>query len=98
MYSVFKYFLAVLVVFGVQGCTNPKPETKIVYIKTKHPRQKTLKQIKKYKINDVFVYKDRVCIKRKSLRRASNTTKLLRKQNNFYRNQAIMYNKKFVGK
>ena len=93
-----KLTLLVSVLF-FSGCLQkPDPEPKIIYIKNNYPRQKTLKGVKTYEINDIVVIDGRLCLKRKDLRKASKTSSLLRKQNYFYRKQAFQYNKKFLSK
>ena len=81
----------------LSGCKGKiEPEPKIIYVKQKMPKQKYLKRVPKYSITDVVETKDRYCIKKYQLRRASDTSTLIRKQNYFYRKQVVSYNKKFV--
>jgi hypothetical protein len=75
-----------------------EPEPKIIYVKAKVPKQRYLRRIPKYTITDVVETKDRYCIKKNQLRRASDTSLLIRKQNYFYRKQVVTFNKKFVPK
>ena len=84
-------------IFFFGGCKGKiEPEPKIIYIKQKMPKQKYLKRVPVYTITDVVELKDRYCVKKYQLRRASNTSTLLRKQNYFYRKQVVTYNKKFT--
>lgn len=86
--------------FILGGCTKPpviNPEPKIIYIKSKYPKHKFLYTIKPYEITDIYTINRRYYgVNKKQLHRASETSKLLRKQNGFYKRQVQSYNRKFV--
>ena len=82
------------------GCKEPEPEpaleTKVVYVKAKQPKQRYLNTVPNYNISVEEHNKQYYKVQKYQLERASDTSKLLRKQTIFYKNQVITYNKKFA--
>ncbi len=79
------------------SCTKDVPAPKIIYVKNEYPKQRFLYSIKPYKITDSYVIDDiYIAVNKKQLSKASETSRLLRKQTIFYENQVKEYNKKFI--
>ncbi len=92
--------LSLVFVLFFSGCDKQpsiNPEPKIIYIKSKYPKHKFLYTIKPYEITDIYTINKRYYgVNKRQLKRASDTSKLLRKQNVFYKKQVQNYNRKFV--
>ena len=94
-----KLISSLLFVLFFNGCDEPQLEREIIYVKNDYPKHRFLYDIKDYEITDFYIYdKKYYKVNKKQLKRASDTSVLLRKQNMFYRLQVQSYNKKFVFK
>ena len=84
------------------SCDEPQPqpcEPKIVYVKNTIPKQRFLNDINKFKITDVRDHQTETryyIVNKSQLKRASETSYLIRKQNTFYKNQVQTFNKQFT--
>jgi len=88
MYLNFK-ILGLIGIFLFSGCAK---ETE--YIAPPCPKMRTLKTVTTYNLQ-VKETPEGYLVQKRDLRRASKTSKILRKQNKFYKTQVISYNKKF---
>lgn len=91
--------ISLLTVLFFSGCAEKEVqlEPKVVYIKSKYPRHKFLYDVAPYEITDIYTINDKYYgVNKKQLKRASETSKLLRKQTYFYKRQVQKYNVKFV--
>ena len=98
IHSLFKYLLISTVVF-LNGCTfnsfnKPEPKPQVLYIKNKIPKCRYLNDVPYAKITDVYPIDEKyIGVNKSQLRKASSTSKMLRKQVNFYKRQVITHNK-----
>ena len=90
--------LLILISLFFNACGDPEPcEPKIVHVKTKVPRLKTLNKVEPYQIKDFTVFDDRYYkVSKKELHGASKASQKRIHKINFYEKQNYKFNKEFT--